>query len=53
VAITESGKVYTWGYGKDGQVNASAYRWCVLILMYCFLARWAMEPIREARCLSW
>jgi alpha-tubulin suppressor-like RCC1 family protein len=33
VAITESGKVYTWGYGKDGQVNASAYRWCVLILM--------------------
>jgi alpha-tubulin suppressor-like RCC1 family protein len=22
-AITESGKVYTWGYGKDGQVPLS------------------------------
>lgn len=29
VAITESGKVYAWGYGKDGQVRASAYQRCV------------------------
>lgn len=29
VAITKSGKVYAWGYGKDGQVRASAYQWRV------------------------